>query len=328
MGVLAVNTLRTGVVGVYAGSPTGGGEYRSRVCAARTEGISLTEGRQGEGASETVAARVASEKASSPTPLGLAPERQSGLRALIIAQRLVGEGAARFSPPLATQRYQSASLSSSHQRRLAAVADGWGGSPPLRPAVDDRRGREEEPPHGLSLRVAALQHSRLPRPFRGAGTSRGLYTRTYARTRARGPPIYTRPRVHTARTETLAHQHLRGRCGGEPPEEVSILALLSDHRGATQVTPFVHSSAPADRRRRGRREKAFLSSSALSSRVHSKLCTLENVTLLNRRTLSRCLTLVVNRGHSVVFRREEGSGRQGETGVANEPAGETSLSDQ
>lgn len=59
-------------------------------------------GRGCAGTSETVVARVASEKASSPTPLGLAPERQSGLRALIITQRLVGEGAARFSPPLAT----------------------------------------------------------------------------------------------------------------------------------------------------------------------------------------------------------------------------------
>lgn len=61
----------------------------------------------------------------------------------------------------------------------------------------------------------------------------------------------TGTRTHTFSSNpdgTLAHQHLRGRCGGEPPEEVSILALLSDHRGATQVTPFVRSlSATAHR---------------------------------------------------------------------------------
>lgn len=50
MGVLAVNTLRTRVVGVHAGSSTASGEYRERVCVTRTEGISLTAGRQGEDA--------------------------------------------------------------------------------------------------------------------------------------------------------------------------------------------------------------------------------------------------------------------------------------
>lgn len=50
---------------------------------------------------------------------------------------------------------------------------------PTRGSRNDRRGREEEPLHRLSLRVAALQHSRLPRPFGGAGTlCSSVYTHT------------------------------------------------------------------------------------------------------------------------------------------------------
>lgn len=198
MGVLAVNTLKSDVVGVQAGSPTVRGEYRERVCAARSGG-DKSDGektkRVSEGASEKAGARVASEKASGPTPLGLAPERQSGLRALIITQRLVGEGAARFPPLLTDSRYQFASLSLSLSRQLATAVDSWGrSSPPLRSAVDGCRGREEE--HGLSLRVAALQHSRLPRPFRGAGTPRSIYTYVRTHTGPRTTHIHAAARTH------------------------------------------------------------------------------------------------------------------------------------
>lgn len=168
------------------------------MCARReTEGISPTERRQDERAhghtstqarrrerDDPVVARVASRKASGPTPLGLAPERQSGLRALIITRPGGREKVPRARFPL----HARLALSRPHLRlsrrpsfgvaAAAAAADSRGKSRlPHSRTVDSHRGREEEPPHDLSLRVAALQHSRLPRPFRGAGTTRVRNTR-------------------------------------------------------------------------------------------------------------------------------------------------------
>ncbi|EZA56020.1 hypothetical protein X777_03705, partial [Ooceraea biroi] len=171
-------------------------------------------------------ARAASGKASSPTPLGLAPERQSGLRALIIAPTTGrGKGAVRSV---------FASLPSSiHASRVRSVAQ----------------------------------------------AHRGLYTRT---------------------------------CGGEPPEEVSILALLSDHRGATQVTPFVRSSAPTDRRHHrvvtasGNKPLLFIIAPSSSPLVHASVsrtcafndalhlklnCPFMNLFHVARRTISGCQKL-------------------------------------
>lgn len=145
-------------------------------------------------------ARVASEKASSPTPLGLAPERQSGLRALIIARPAGREKVLRNSPSPTSRRFVS-SVCVAVSVTLAAACR-WcrqlGKAGPPLSSSDGHRGREEEPPHGLSLRVAALQHSRLPRPFRGAGTPRSKYTHvTHAHGLVDHP--YTRDRrVHTA----------------------------------------------------------------------------------------------------------------------------------
>lgn len=144
-------------------------------------------------------ARVASEKASSPTPLGLAPERQSGLRALIIARRLVGRRCREIPPHFSrVLRYPVRVFVSVAPVRTRRWCRQLGKADPHSVSVDSHRGREEEPPHGLSLRVAALQHSRLPRPFRGAGTPRSIYTHvTHAHVSTDHP--YTRGRrVHTA----------------------------------------------------------------------------------------------------------------------------------
>lgn len=151
-------------------------------------------------------ARVASEKASSPTPLGLAPERQSGVRALIIARPVGREKVPRnspypFSPPGRRVRF----IASRSLLLSRLLADSWGRPDPHSQAwLMIEEGRRSPRPHGLSLRVAALQHSRLPRPFCGAGTDRGLYTRARnARTHGAADHPYTRGRrrayhIHTA----------------------------------------------------------------------------------------------------------------------------------
>ena len=199
----------------------------------REREASLAEGKQGT-----------SEKASRATPLGLAPERQSELRALIIARSKKWWGFGRQLSLLVVHATRLVVPFSFHAVVHRASARLSWQVPPLGGYANGLRGREEEPLHRLSLRVAALQHSRLPRPFGGAGTLRSVCTHAHAA----APRLHVDARVHTPwiRTRTLAHQHLRGRCGGEPPEEVSILALLSDHRGATQVTPFVRSPAPTE----------------------------------------------------------------------------------
>lgn len=157
---------------------------------------------------DLVLARVASRKASGPTPLGLAPERQSGLRALIITRPRGREKVPRARFPLHARgsrypvricrsRGRTSSPPSPSPLPACRCCRQLGKSRlPHSRTVDGHRGREEEPPHDLSLRVAALQHSRLPRPFRGAGTTRFRIHARNARTRwCRGPPVYTRGRA-------------------------------------------------------------------------------------------------------------------------------------
>lgn len=177
-------------------------EYHKHVCATLGSGdksIGEETGRACEGASETTAGSSSVGKGveSNAAPIGAGtPIRTTSAHYRPTAGR---EKVPREFPPLLTRLALSSTrlcLCRSRENSLVVPAVGEGRSP-LR-FRSSHRGREEEPPHGLSLRVAALQHSRLPRPFRGAGTPRSIYTHvTHAHVSTDHP--YTRGRrVHTA----------------------------------------------------------------------------------------------------------------------------------
>lgn len=127
-------------------------------------------------------ARVASEKASGPTPLGLAPERQSGLRALIIARPAGrGEGATKFTLPPTSRRLVS-SVSRLRPRHTCgwlarSGADSWGRSGPhSRAAAVIGEGRRS--PRTVSVFASLPSSIHASRVRSAAQAHRGLYTRT------------------------------------------------------------------------------------------------------------------------------------------------------